>query len=159
MRATLSASLLAVLAAASISACSSSSNATNASADQAAATSSADNGATTNNAAASDNAVASAAPADASAAGALPVYPGATAGTRPKGVADGAPPQAKAYSTSDDEPKVAAWYKAHLKGAGDLGGNGAVKDVYLVGSAASGTIIMLVTSGGKTWIVMGPATK
>ena len=46
-----------------------------------------------------------------------------------------------------------------LNGAGELGGKGNVKDVFLVGQGADGNIVMLATADGKTWIVIGPATK
>jgi cytoskeletal protein RodZ len=169
MRPTLPLSLLAVVAAIGISACSNSSNAAANSTDQNAATSAAaDNGAASDNTAASDNAAASdntaanaaasTAPADAGTTAAPPVYPGATAGTRPKGVADGAPPQVKAYVTADGMVTVRTWYKAHLKGASELGApdNDKNKDVFLVGQGPSGQVVMLQNVGGKTWVVIGP---
>ncbi|HTA37447.1 MAG TPA: hypothetical protein VK760_00140, partial [Candidatus Acidoferrales bacterium] len=101
----------------------------------------------------------SAAPADAGTAAAPPVYPGAVMGPRPKGVADGAPSTVKAYLTPDGMVTVRTWYKAHLKGASEIGppDNAKDKDVFLVGQGPSGQVVMLQTVGGKTWVVIGPA--
>ncbi len=163
MRRTLPLALLAAIAAIGISACSNSSNAAANATDQNAATSSAaaDNTATDNtatgNAAASDNSAASTAPADAGAA-AAPVYPGAAMEPRPKGVADGAPSTVKAYLTPDGMVTVRTWYKAHLKGASEMGApdNDKNKDVFLVGQGATGQVVMLQSVGGKTWVIIGP---
>jgi hypothetical protein len=165
MRRTLPVTLLAIIATIAISACSNSSNAAANSTDQNAATSSAasdntatDNTATTGNAAATDNTAASMAPADAGAAAAAPVYPGAAMGPRPKGVADGAPPTVKAYLTPDGMATVRTWYKVHLKGASEMGApnNDKTKDVFLVGQGATGQVVMLQSVGGKTWVIIGP---
>ena len=112
----------------------------------------------TANTAAGDNTAASTAPADAGTTSAPPVYPGAAAGTRPKGVADGAPSTVKAYLTPDGMATVRTWYKDHLKGASEIGApdNDKTKDVFLVGQGPSGEVVMLQSVGGKTWIVIGP---
>jgi hypothetical protein len=147
MRRTLPLSLLAVVAAIGISACSNSSNAAATSTDQNAATSSAaaDNTAADNTSATDDT-------------GAAPVYPGATMGPRPKGVADGAPPTVKAYLTPDGMATVRTWYKARLKGASEMGApnNDKTKDVFLVGQGATGQVVMLQSVGAKTWVIIGP---
>lgn len=148
MRPTLWVPLLAAIAVLGTAACSNASSSANTSAEQAAAAT-----------AAPTVAVASAAPADAgSAAGAPPVYPGATAAARPKDVINGAPPDAKAYVTSDSFAKVRAWYKANLKGAPELGAPDHKKgmDVFLFGDGKTGMIIMLQDAGAKTWVVIGP---
>jgi hypothetical protein len=88
-----------------------------------------------------------------------PVYPGATAATRPAGVGMKAPPpQAKTYVTSDSFAKVKAWYQAHLKGAQELAQPGMEKteDAFLVGQADSGMVVLVQSYKGKTWIVIGP---
>jgi predicted lipid-binding transport protein (Tim44 family) len=170
MRQILSMSLLAIVAAISVSACSSSSNASNNAADATATAAAADNSAATNaaptdntaassdNTAASDNAAAPAA-SDSGAATVTvaPIYPGAAEGARPKGVADGAPPSAKAYSTSDDLGKVRAWYQSNMKGVPELGANEKAKDLFLLGKGKTASVLMLQTAGGKTWIITGPA--
>jgi hypothetical protein len=95
----------------------------------------------------------------AAAATAPPVYPGATATTRPAGVAMKAPPsQAKTYVTPDGFAKVKAWYQAHLKGAQEMQQPGMEKteDAFLVGSAASGMVVLVQSYKGKTYIVIGP---
>jgi hypothetical protein len=152
MRATLATLLLAILAAVGLSACSkSSSSATNSTDQTASSTAAADN------AAPSDNA-ASAAPAG-GASGSPPVYPGAVLGARPEGVGFKAPPsKVRAYSTPDDFATVKAWYKAHLKGASEMAQPGMEKteDAFLVGSAASGAVVMIQSFQGKTWILIGP---
>jgi hypothetical protein len=92
-------------------------------------------------------------------AAAPPVYPGAVAATRPAGVGLKAPPpQAKTYVTSDDFSKVKAWYRAHLKGAQEMGQPGMEKteDAFLVGNGPSGMVVMIQSYKGKTWIVIGP---
>jgi hypothetical protein len=167
MRRTLPLTLLAVVAAIGMSACSNSSNTaanatdSNAAVSSAAADNSAasDNTASTDNTAnaASDNAAATA-PADAGTTSAPPVYPGAAAGPRPKGVADGAPSTVKAYLTPDGMTTVRTWYKDHLKGASEIGApdNDKTKDVFLVGQGPSGQVVMLQSVGGKTWIIIGP---
>jgi len=88
-----------------------------------------------------------------------PVYPGATAATRPTGVAFKAPPsQAKTYVTSDSFAKVKSWYQAHLKGAQEMQQPGMQKteDTFLVGTAGSGMVVMVESYNGKTWIAIGP---
>ncbi|HZY95765.1 MAG TPA: hypothetical protein VFE35_01550 [Candidatus Cybelea sp.] len=88
-----------------------------------------------------------------------PVYPGAVASARPAGVGLKAPPaNAKTYVTSDDFAKVKAWYKAHLKGAQEMAQPGMEKteDAFLVGSGASGMVVMVQSYKGKTWIIIGP---
>ena len=88
-----------------------------------------------------------------------PVYPGAVATARPEGVGLKAPPpQAKTYVTSDDFTKVRAWYQAHLEGAQEVQQPGMEKteDAFLVGSANAGTVVMVQSYEGKTWIVIGP---
>jgi len=95
----------------------------------------------------------------AAAASAPPVYPGATPTTRPAGVAMKAPPaQAKTYVTADSFAKVKAWYQAHLKGAQQMQQPGMEKteDAFLVGSAASGMVVLVQSYKGKTYIVIGP---
>ena len=90
---------------------------------------------------------------------ALPVYPGAVPGDRPTGVGFKAPPpQSKTYVTSDDFAKVKAWYKAQLNGAQELAQPGMEKteDAFLIGHGASGTVVMIQSYEGKTWIVIGP---
>jgi hypothetical protein len=158
MRRTLPLTLLAVVAAIGISACSNSSNTAANATDSNAAVSSAaaDNSAASDNA--SDNTAASTAPADAGTTSAPPVYPGAAAGTRPKGVADGAPSTVKSYLTPDGMATVRTWYKGHLKGASEIGApdNDKTKDVFLVGQGPSGQVVMLQSVGGKTWIIIGP---
>ena len=163
MRRTLPLTLLAVVAAVGISACSNSANTAANATDSNAAVSSAaaDNSAASDNTASSDNAAntaASTAPADAGTTSAPPVYPGAAAGTRPKGVADGAPSTVKAYLTPDGMATVRTWYKDHLKGASEIGApdNDKTKDVFLVGQGPSGEVVMLQSVGGKTWIIIGP---
>ena len=86
------------------------------------------------------------------------MYPGAAAGPRPKGVADGAPSTVKAYLTPDGMTTVRTWYKDHLKGASEIGApdNDKTKDVFLVGQGPSGQVVMLQSVGGKTWIIIGP---
>ena len=104
-------------------------------------------------------AAASPAPADQGAPGAPPIYPGAVPGARPEGVGLKAPPpQVKAYSTPDDFATVKAWYRAHLKGAPELAQPGMEKteDAFLVGSGASGLVVMIQSFHGKTWILIGP---
>jgi hypothetical protein len=149
MRRTLSASLLAILAAISISACSKSSTSSNNSSDQTAAAS----------AAPADNMSPPADSAPATAGSVPPIYPGATESARPKGVIDGAPPEAKAYVTADDFTKVRAWYRAALKGARELGAldNSKTHDVFLTALGKTGRVVALQTTAGKTWIVIGPA--
>lgn len=95
----------------------------------------------------------------AAAASAPPVYPGAVATTRPSGVAMKAPPaQAKTYVTADSFAKVKAWYQAHLKGTTEAQQPGMEKteDAFLVGSAASGMVVLVQSYKGKTYIVIGP---
>ena len=95
----------------------------------------------------------------AAAASAPPVYPGAVATTRPAGVGMKAPPaQAKTYVTADSFAKVKAWYQAHLKGAQEAQQPGMEKteDAFLVGSAASGMVVLVQIYKGKTYIVIGP---
>jgi hypothetical protein len=86
------------------------------------------------------------------------MYPGAAAAARPKGVADGAPPSAKAYATSDDFGKVRTWYQTNMKGVPELGANDKTKDVFLLGKGKTASVLMLQTASGKTWIITGPAT-
>jgi len=165
MRRTLSTSLLALIAAIGLSACSNA--ASSAAADNNAANSAAaDNSASSDNMAATtpvDTSAASMAPASSTApAGAdapAPIYPGALLTPRPKGIADGAPLEAKAYVTADGFTKVTAWYRANLKGAPELGApdNAKNKDVFLLGHGASGSVVMIQSVGGKTWIITGPA--
>jgi hypothetical protein len=160
MRRTLPLTLLAVVAVIGISACSNSANTAANATDSNAAVSSAaaDNSAASDNTASTDNTAASTAPADAGTTSAPPVYPGAAAGTRPKGVADGAPSTVKAYLTPDGMVTVRTWYKDHLKGASEIGApdNDKTKDVFLVGQGPSGEVVMLQSVGGKTWIIIGP---
>ena len=88
-----------------------------------------------------------------------PVYPGATAAPRPAGVGlKTPPPQAKTYVTADSFAKVKGWYRAHLKGAMELQQPGMEKteDAFLVGKGSSGTVVMVQSYKGKTWIVIGP---
>jgi hypothetical protein len=88
-----------------------------------------------------------------------PVYPGAVAAARPTGVGFKAPPpQSKTYVTPDDFAKVKAWYKAQLEGAAELAQPGMEKteDAFLLGHGASGTVVMIQSYQGKTWIVIGP---
>jgi hypothetical protein len=95
----------------------------------------------------------------AAAASAPPVYPGAVATTRPAGVGMKAPPaSAKTYVTADSFTKVKAWYQAHLKGAQEMQQPGMEKteDAFLVGTAASGMVVLVQSHQGKTYIVIGP---
>lgn len=105
-------------------------------------------------------AAASPAPADSQGApGTPPVYPGAVPGARPEGVGLKAPPpQVKAYSTPDDFATVKAWYQAHLTGAPEIAQPGMEKteDAFLVGSGATGVVVMIQSFQGKTWILIGP---
>jgi hypothetical protein len=163
MRRTLPLTLLAAVAVIGISACSNSSNTAANATDSNAAVSSAaaDNSTSSDNTASTDNTAntaASTAPADAGTTSAPPVYPGAAAGTRPKGVADGAPSTVKSYLTPDGMATVRTWYKDHLKGASEIGApdNDKTKDVFLVGQGPSGQVVMLQSVGGKTWIIIGP---
>jgi hypothetical protein len=90
---------------------------------------------------------------------AVPVYPGAVAAARPAGVGlKTPPPSAKTYATSDSFAKVKAWYQAHLRGAQGLQQAGMQKTEYafLIGSIDSGTVVMIQSYKGKTWIVIGP---
>ncbi|HEY6325501.1 MAG TPA: hypothetical protein VIW73_03155 [Candidatus Cybelea sp.] len=84
----------------------------------------------------------------------------AAAAARPAGVGlkKPPPPQAKTYVTSDGFATVRAWYRAHLKGATELQQPGMEKteDAFLVGGGASGTVVMIQSYQGKTWIVIGP---
>jgi hypothetical protein len=163
MRRTLPLTLLAAVAVIGISACSNSSNTAANATDSNAAVSSAaaDNSTSSDNTASTDNTAntaASTAPADAGTTSAPPVYPGAAAGTRPKGVAAGAPSTVKSYLTPDGMATVRTWYKDHLKGASEIGApdNDKTKDVFLVGQGPSGQVVMLQSVGGKTWIIIGP---
>jgi hypothetical protein len=94
--------------------------------------------------------------------GGAPVYPGAIAAVRPAGVGleKPPPPQAKTYVTPDDFTTVRAWYRAHLEGATELQQPGMEKteDAFLVGDATSGTVVMIESYQGKTWIIIGPPT-
>jgi|SRR5579863_6962452 len=94
--------------------------------------------------------------------GVTPVYPGAVAAVRPAGVGleKPPPPQAKTYETADDFATVKAWYRAHLQGATELQQPGMEKteDAFLVGNAASGTVVMIESYRGATWIIIGPPT-
>jgi hypothetical protein len=88
-----------------------------------------------------------------------PVYPGATAATRPSGVAFKTPPSgARAYVTSDSFAKVKAWYKAHLSAAQEMQKPGMEKteDAFIVGTPTSGMAVLIQSFKGKTWIVIGP---
>jgi len=88
-----------------------------------------------------------------------PVYPGAVAATRPAGVGlKTPPPQAKTYVTSDGFVKVKSWYQSHLSGAREVQQSGMEKteDAFLLGSFESGTVVMIQSYEGKTWIVIGP---
>ena len=88
-----------------------------------------------------------------------PVYPGAVAATRPAGVGFKAPPaEAKTYATSDTFPIVKSWYQAHLNGAHEVQQPGMeqTEDAFLVGTATSGTVVLVQSYGGKTYIVIGP---
>lgn len=90
-----------------------------------------------------------------------PVYPGAVAATRPAAVGlKTPPPQAKTYVTSDDFAKVKSWYQSHLTGAREVQQSGMEKteDAFLLGSFESGTVVMIQSYEGKTWIVIGPTT-
>jgi hypothetical protein len=154
MRPILSASLLAIVAAVSISACSSSSNSTN-TVDATATVAPADNSA----AAPADNSAA--APADSSAAapaaGQPPLYPGAAPDTLPaKGGTP--PPGGKSYSTKDSVEKVKAWYVANVKDA-KLTGSSPQGAMFLQGDPKTGTVIMVMSDSGKTWILTGPAAS
>lgn len=91
-------------------------------------------------------------------ASAPPVYPGAVVTTRPAGVGMKAPPaQAKTYVTADSFAKVKAWYEAQLKGAQEVQQPGMHdEDAFLVGTAASGMVVLVQSYKGKTYIVIGP---
>lgn len=155
MRPIVSTSLMALLAAVSISACSSSSSASNNSADQTATSSaSSDNStasvASDNSASADNSAAAPAAAADA------PLYPGAVADTLPA-AAGSPPPGGKSYSTSDAPAKVEDWYKANVKNAA-LKGSTPTGAMFLIGDMKTGTVILIQSDSGKTWILTGPAS-
>jgi hypothetical protein len=155
MRPIATTSLLAILAAISISACSNSSNASNntaATASSAAADNSSMSSAASDNGATADNAAA--APA-AAAAGDVPLYPGAVADTLPA-AAGSPPPGGKSYSTADTPAKVQAWYTANVKNA-VLKGSTPTGSMFLIGDMKTGTVIMVQSDSGKTWILTGPA--
>jgi hypothetical protein len=154
MRPIVTTSLLAILAAISISACSSSSNASNNTAATA-SSAAADNsmsGAASDNSSTADNSAA--APA-AAAAGDVPLYPGAVADTLPA-AAGSPPPGGKSYSTADTPAKVQAWYTANVKNA-VLKGSTPTGSMFLIGDMKTGTVIMVQSDSGKTWILTGPA--
>jgi hypothetical protein len=154
MRPIVSTSLLAILAAISISACSSSSNAANNTADQSTTSSAAaDNSTSSDNSATSDNSAA--APA-ADAAGSVPLYPGAVVDSLPA-KAGPPPPGGKSYSTADAPAKVQAWYTANVKNA-VLKGSTPTGAMFLIGDAKTGTVVMVQSDSGKTWILTGPAS-
>lgn len=95
----------------------------------------------------------------AAASPAPPIYPGATLGALPSGVALKQPPkQAKAYYTSDSFATVKAWYRAHLNSAPEMQQPGMQQseDAFLVGQGATAEVIMIRSVKGKTWIVIGP---
>jgi hypothetical protein len=147
-----STSLLAILATISISACSSSSNASSNTVDNSAAAASAapaDNSA----AAPADNSAA----APAAAAADVPLYPGAVADTLPA-AAGTPPPGGKAFSTSDTPAKVQAWYTANVKSA-VLKGSTPTGAMFLIGDPKTGTVILVQSDSGKTWILTGPAAS
>lgn len=144
MRPIVTTSLLAILAAVSIAACSSSSNASSNAADQSTTTS-----------AAADNAD-NAAAAPAAAAGDVPLYPGAVADTLPA-AAGSPPPGGKSYSTADAPAKVQAWYTTNVKNA-VLKGSTPTGSMFLIGDMKTGTVIMVQSDSGKTWILTGPAS-
>jgi hypothetical protein len=154
MRQIVTTSLVAILAAISISACSSSSNASsNTTVDNSAAAASsapADNSAA---AAPADNSAA--APAAASAD--VPMYPGAVADTLPA-AAGTPPPGGKSFSTADTPAKVQAWYTANVKNA-VLKGSTPTGAMFLIGDAKTGTVILVQSDSGKTWILTGPASS
>lgn len=88
-----------------------------------------------------------------------PVYPGALPGVRPAGVGfKTPPPDAKAYVTPDDFNTVKTWYAAHLPGAQELQQPGMekIEDAFLVGDGKNGSIVLIQSYKGKTWIVIGP---
>lgn len=88
-----------------------------------------------------------------------PVYPGAVPGNLPAGVALKAPPpQVKAYVTSATFATVKAWYQAHLMDKTELQQPGMEKteDAFLVGKGPDGTVVMIRSFKGKTWILIGP---
>ncbi len=88
-----------------------------------------------------------------------PIYPEAVPGVRPASVGfKTPPPDAKTYVTPDDFATVKAWYAAHLPGAQELQQPGMEKteDAFLVGDGRNGFIVLIQSSEGKTWIVIGP---
>lgn len=157
MRAPLTALLIAILTL-TVSACAKSSNSSASAADQTAApaTTAADNTAPSDTAAASTPA---GTPGTSAESGTPPVYPGAVLGARPAGVGFKAPPtRVKTYSTPDDFATVKAWYRVHLKGAPEMAQPGMEKteDAFLVGHAATATVVLIQSFKGKTWILIGP---
>jgi hypothetical protein len=89
------------------------------------------------------------------AVGDVPVYPGATAAT-PPWVTSSPPPDARSYSTPDSVADVTTWYKTKAPNTvfEREVGQGAV---FLVGDRKTGSVVMIVGKGGKTWIVSAPA--
>lgn len=97
--------------------------------------------------------------AQASENGTVPVYPGAVAAVRPAQVGiEAPPPQAKTYVTPDSFTTVKAWYRARLNGAQEVQQPGmeTSEDAFLVGTAESGTVVLIQRYNDKTWIVIGP---
>lgn len=166
MRSNLCAAFVALIAAFAITGCTSTSNSsTNVTTD--AAASPADNSAASsdNSAMGSDNTATSSATSSSDNGGAMtsnagggaavPVYPGAVETAMPAS-AGTPPPGGKSYTTSDPVTKVNAWYKAHLKGA-KVQGETPQGGAFLIGDEKTGTMLMVMAQGGKTWIMSGPA--
>jgi len=106
--------------------------------------------------AACSNASSSSSASDGSAAvGDIPVYPGATAATAPF-MPSSPSSDGRSYNTDDSVADVTAWYKAKAPNTvfeRDLNAGA----VFLVGDRKTGSVVMVVAKGGKTWIVSGPA--
>jgi hypothetical protein len=89
-------------------------------------------------------------------AGDIPVYPGATA-AMPPGMKGTPPPDGRSYTTQDSIAQVVGWYKTKAPGVTfqryfEQG------VVFLAGDRKTGSVILIVAKGGKTWIISGPAT-
>ena len=110
-----------------------------------------------NSSSASSEAVASPAASEApAAAGAVALYPGAVETPLPAEAGE-TPPGGKSYATGDSVDKVKAWYLANVKDAQRKGDTPTGAE-YLIGDAKTGTVVLIQASGGKTYILTGPAS-